>query len=238
MTANLTPGSANTDLVVGNIGTPTVTTLLGNGNGTFQNSRQKATSFSRVSSMATGTFTSNGYLDVAVTNVASATGRVDVLEGQSGGGFRALRPFAAGFRVNCMVAGDFNNNGTTDLAIGSARSPGKPELVQVFWGNGNGSFTPGPTIKLAGEPSMLATGDLASNGRLDIVAAIPGKNDVDVIMNNGDGTFAPAYVAPAGRDPISVTVGSVFAGSKYPDRITANLHGKDVGVLKNLGPQP
>jgi FG-GAP-like repeat len=173
-----------------------------------------------------------------VSNVASANGRVDLLAGQGGGRFTVIRAFAAGFRVQSMVAGDFSGNGNTDLAIGAARSGGKDDFVRVFWGNGNGSFTAGPTIRLVGEPSMLATGDLASNGRLDIVATIPGKGDVDVILNNGNGTFAPAYVLPAGRDPIALAVGSVVTGSKYPDLITANAHGKDVGVLENLGPQP
>ncbi len=96
---------------------------------------------------------------------------------------------------NCSVAaGDFDNNGTADLAITS----GYDNTVIILLGNGDGTFKPAAGSPIAGInfPQSVKIGDFNNDGRLDLVVTNGQDNTVSILLGNGDGTFTAAVGSP------------------------------------------
>ena len=56
--------------------------------------------------------------------------------------------------------------------------------IQVFPGNGDGTFQPALAFSAGGTCNSLAVGRLGTSGRMDIVAA--NSNNVVVLINGGE----------------------------------------------------
>ena len=84
-------GDGKADIVVANIGSNTVSVLLGNGNGTFQAQQTFATGNDPIS-VAVGDVTGDGKADIVVANAGSNT--VSALLGNGNGTFQAQQTFA------------------------------------------------------------------------------------------------------------------------------------------------
>ena len=83
------------------------------------------------------------------------------------------------------MAGDFNGDGRTDLAVANYDS----NDVSVLLGNGDGTFQNQVTYAVGTGPDALVAGDFTGDGRTDLAVANYGSNDVSVLLGNGDGTF-------------------------------------------------
>jgi len=79
-------------------------------------------------------------------------------------------------------------------------------------------------------PFSVARGDLNGDGKLDLVAANYGSNDVAVLLGNGDGTFQAAVNFAVGTNPHSVTLADLNGDGKL-DVATSNLESNTVSVL-------
>jgi hypothetical protein len=113
-----------------------------------------------------------------------------------------------------MIVGDFNGDGIPDLAGGG-------ETISVYFGNGDGTFTPGPTFVVttvhSGIPGNLAAGDFNRDGKLDLAVPIPFSGVIAVFLGEGNGTFQPATSSPiVGQWANRVAVGD-FNGDGIPD---------------------
>jgi hypothetical protein len=186
-------GDGNLDLVVSNDDGTYL--LLGNGDGTFQNGILINLTYGY---LAVGDFTGNGHLDIAEDN-PGLSNAVTVLLGNGDGTFQAPRTYRAASNPGVLQVGDFNHDGTLDLAVLNDPEFGGDPSVNLLLGNGDGSFQPPLTTPVTGTQAMVV-GDFNGDGNLDLATIdFPGHR-VDVLLGNGDGTFQ-AQVAYDVLDP-------------------------------------
>lgn len=101
------------------------------------------------------------------------------------------------------MTGDWDHNGTLDLALASEGLNG----VSVLLGDGKGSFHPRVDYALPYGPSHLVVGDFDGNGHADLAAAHYTDSTISVLFGEGDGTFAPEVRIETGRPTSSLLAG-------------------------------
>ena len=131
-------------------------------------------------------------------------------------------------RAYAAATGDFNGNGTPDLAIVGSNG------VSIFLGKGDGTFK-GPTMNRTGlAPKAVAVGDFNGDGIQDLAVANSGSNTVSVLLGNGDGTFRAQVAYGTGRAPSSVQIGDINWDGIL-DLVVANAMDNDVSVFLGNG---
>jgi hypothetical protein len=137
--------------------------------------------------VAISDFDGDGYADVAVGAPAysSYTGRVTVFYGSASGIAASGNVLATGSGTNNyfgeeFAAGDFDNDGYADLAVGASGYSSGIGLVNVYHGGGSGlSATPEQTLTGSSNSSFgkaLATGDVNNDGYDDLAVGAQGYN--------------------------------------------------------------
>src|SRR6202008_2218663 len=129
-----------------------------------------------------------------------------------------------------LVAGDFNGNGLTDIAL-VRQTPGW-DTIPIAFSNGDGSWklTNGPAPQFvsdwAHQPGVrLVAGDFNGNGLTDIalVRQTPGWDTIPVAFSNGDGTWnvtnggAPQFVEEWAHQPGVRLVAGDYNGNGLAD---------------------
>jgi hypothetical protein len=204
-----------------------VSVLAGNGDGTFQPASSYVVGhFPRQA--VTGDLNGDGKTDLVVLDSGTfngVTANYSVLLGNGDGTFQAPANYATGGPVDptFLALGDFNGDGTPDLLLDPTFFVGG----QVFLGNGDGSFRPGPNVPSS--VGFAAVADLNRDGQRDILTINPGGPNflppvvpsVGVMLGKGNGAFRPAvtYPIPQGDEngaPPQVVVGD-FNGDGIPD---------------------
>jgi hypothetical protein len=178
------------DLAVSNENDSTVSILLGNGDGTFTPAGSPIPGFNyNPGVVVAADFNGDGYIDIAATNFTavspSPNGTVTVLLGNNDGTFHAApgSPVAVGVDPFAMVAGDFNEDGVTDLAVANygliTNAP--TQTLTLLLGGGDGTFTPaGTPTQLGDSPNDLVVADFNGDGTPDL--AIPNIADFDTTI--------------------------------------------------------
>jgi FG-GAP repeat protein len=186
------------------------------------------------SSLAAGDFDNDGFADLAVGVPLEAigsirgAGAVNILYGSANGltgtGSQLFRQGAGGVAGNleagdsfgsALSAGDFDNDGFSDLAvgapdeaIGTVRFAG---AINVLYGSADGltgtgsqAFWQGPSGGVAGNPqsedgfgSSLAAGDFNNNGLADLAVGVPGES-MGVLSRGGAGAVNVLYGSAGG----------------------------------------
>ena len=93
------------------------------------------------------------------------------------------------------------------------------------------SFQTVGTYAVGPSPASVATADLSGTGNQDIIVSDE-SGSVDVLMNRGDGSFAPAVNLHTAQNASGLAIADL--GNGEPDIITADPAG-DVDVLMNQG---
>lgn len=142
---------------------------------------------------------------------------------------------STGTNPQSIVTGDFNGDGKLDFAHVNYDGGGAGS-VNVFLGNGDGTFTEKGTYATGSGPDGLAVADVNGDGKLDLVTANDTGYSVSVLLGNGDGSFQTHvdYSTGSASFPHWVTIAD-FNGDHAPDIAVANEGLNTVGVLLNNG---
>jgi hypothetical protein len=155
--------------------------------------------------------------------------------GNGDGTFQAAQNDPVGAVANLAV-GDFNGDGLLDLAVWQAGAASiAPGTVQIFLGNGDGSFHSATSYAAGSAPIYavgLAAGDFNGDGFLDLAVTDLAAGNVSVLLGQGDGTFTPAQNFPAGTPFNSIAVAD-FNGDGNLDIAVAS--GPTATILINDG---
>jgi hypothetical protein len=141
------------------------------------------------------------------------------------------------------IAGDFNGDGNTDVAVFEYNEG--PGVIAVLLGKGDGSFQAPVSSPMTEEVAgALGEADFNGDGKLDLVAwtSSPYLNTapsyLSVFLGNGDGTFQGTIHVPTPPNPVaaSLPVGD-FNGDGKPDLAiaTSNSAGTQEAVQILLG---
>jgi flagellin-like hook-associated protein FlgL len=158
---------------------------LGNGSGGFSyKSTQADSSGNSAAQNAFYDFNGDGILDLVYTAESLA-----VLRGNGDGTFAAIsgaNTLSANGEAKFAI-GDFNGDGRDDIA---AVDGGTATSVDIYFSDGDGTFTAGSTIAYALRVTSLSSEDLNGDGYADLVAGYVGVgNALAVTLANSDGTF-------------------------------------------------
>lgn len=111
----------------------------------------------------------------------------------------AVGTYADLFQYRNLLSGDFNGDGIPDYALLSYDSATGENMLDIFLGQANGTYTavpPGATEYLR----LYLAADFNNDGKTDLVASVSDPRSVSLLISNGDGTFTPqASVDGAGN---------------------------------------
>ncbi len=209
------------DLATANGGiTPTVSVLLGNGDGTF------ATPVGYLAGpgaqdVKAADMNHDGKLDLVVADAVSA-GSVSVLLGNGDGTFGPYRSYSAFSAPYRMTVADFNNDGNPDVAVANSYTS---SMVTVLLGNADGSLGAYRSYNLGSQPWDVESGDFNGDGKADLAEVSGSLYQIEV--GKGDGTFfAPdVTAAPAGTNQVPGIVVADFNGDGVADIAGATTSG-------------
>jgi hypothetical protein len=217
------------DLIAVTAGTSTssgITVFLGNGDGTFPTSGISGPNGAGGIVAVTADFNGDGKKDIA-------TSFGQILLGNGDGTFQLLPQMLPEGQQAGLAAADFNQDGKVDLAF----TNGTAATVDVYFGNGDGSFTYSASYPTPSGATTIEASDIDGDGFPDVfVGTANGGVYADSqfsqtlfqsLLNYGDGTFGPnrAYFPglPSEHfdlDPLSAYTQFAtanFTGSGKPD---------------------
>lgn len=185
--------------------------------------------------LAAGDVDQDGWSDLVVSEAFAGT--VSLFRNVAGAGFVADPPITVGSLPYGITLADLNGDTLLDIAA-CIYGTGEVETeIAVLLNEGAGLFA-APATSFAGPASVgIAAGDVDRDGDNDLVVANDGffaeATTVSVLVNQGDGTFAPQAQYFAGSGPYDVALVD-FNGDGAIDIASGN-EGGNVGILLNVG---
>ena len=172
----------------------------------------------------------DGKADYVVTD--NQSGATDVFWGNGDGTFQTT-PLILPNNANSIAVADVNGDGKLDLL---AVENGSPNQLVVYLNSGGGSFSAPTRYSTGGTAwngwTAVTTADMNGDGKLDVVVANSGGNNVSVFLGDESGTFGAPALFPVNVNPLDVAVGD-FNGDGKPDIATVGTSDDTYGVLLN-----
>jgi hypothetical protein len=218
----------STDLLITNVSGDSLSLLLGNGDGTFQDTTTlKIGNMPRA--LVADDFNGDGRVDIALANAGND--EVTILIGKGDGSFNQGEKHSTHRSPLAIIISDFNRDHKNDLAVAL-----KSDAVDILLGNGNGTFVKGQTLEVQDTPTSIAAADLNQDGFIDLAIANNGamSNNVSVFMGQKDGAFKASGHYPTGMRPLFVTTGD-FTGDGRLDLEVVNGVRDSLSLLAGNG---
>jgi hypothetical protein len=213
-------GDGTQDVVVTNSVSADIAVLPGRGDGTLEPARRFDTTL-EPGALAIGHFRDPHTLDLAELQRFSPTGgpsTVAVLFGRGDDTFTPPLVLTTSFTqgAGTILAGDLRHKGLDDILVFSFNDP----TIEVFFNNGDGTFTRGPDITTGENVNNAKLVDVDGDGNLDIVTTGTNSASVYILFGNGDGTFQPPFHFVASPD-LTGTVATIgLAVGKFGTPVT------------------
>lgn len=132
---------------------------------------------------------------------------------------------------------DLNNDNLPDVIVANTGTNYNGNTVSVYLNQGGGNFGPFTSYAVGGGPIGIVSDDFNNDGFNDLAVANYGGfdqgNTISVLLNNGNGTFAPQSVFPAGVAPYRLEAAKIN-GDNFIDIVVANEN-YHLNVLINSG---
>jgi hypothetical protein len=135
------------------------------------------------------------------------------------------------------TAADLDGDGDNDLATANQ----SPDGVSVLLNNGDGTFAPARTYHAVRSedgsgPSNVLAADFNEDGALDLATANNVfTSQVSILLNNGDGTFAPPDVLDLGASVAAGLTAGDFNRDGNVDVVVANSFSEYLSTLLGNG---
>ena len=205
--------------------------LQGYGDGTFRSGinyyAEHGTGFqSEAVALASGDFNGDGILDFVIGNFACSnctTGITVFLSNADGTLQQGVNYFPAKSTstMQYVAVADFNGDGKLDIAVTDTQNG----IVQIFTGNGDGTFTAAAGSSFATDtaaspnPVGIVTADFNGDGKPDLAiinnhGSPASSANVGILINNGMGSFNPVVTYPLSTVATELTAADVNADSK------------------------
>ena len=156
--------------------------------------------------------------------------------GSAGFFFSESRVFDASAIPYFIHGGDLDEDGRPDIAV---PNEGTSDVSVFLNDSGVGAFDARTDYGVGEKPSCIFGDDLNNDGWQDLVTADIQGSTITVLMNNGDGTFAPGVSYPTDSDDCRQVHGADLDGDLDID-LVATSHTPTVGqgeiwIFRNRG---
>jgi hypothetical protein len=186
-------GDGKEDLVfAGNL----LQVYLGHGDGTFGSPTTYEIAYNP-EGLSVADFNGDHKPDVAVAG--------EIFLGDGDGALQGPPATAVPSAIGSAVLGDFDNNGTLDVALSTG---------SILLNDGSGILTVAHTYPLQQSGEVIASADLNNDGNLDLV--LPGSGGYYVLLGNGDGSFQMPMFTTLNGGGTDVVIAD-FNGDGKPD---------------------
>lgn len=196
-----------------------------------------------------------GKPDVAIVGQASGNVLVLLDYDKSAKDFLGRQSVAVGLNPISLTSGDFDNNGSTDLAVlnfgtySLIQSPSPvfiktDETFQLLLNDGAGNFFAQPAVPVPGDDPVsivAANFDDDANDHVDLAVlhkspTLPDTpfGDVALFTGNGVGGFSLSHIEPVEGGPLEMVSGD-FNSDGIPDLAVANVSQNTISILAGRG---
>src|SRR5213594_3897184 len=215
------------DLITTNIGSDSLSVLIGIGDGNFRDPVTIRMP-EQPRAVVLHDFNEDGKLDMAVATAGN--NRVTILLGDGTGQFTRGDSYPAVRSPVSLAVGDFNHDRKADLAVAL-----RNDKLLVLLGRGDGSFLQKAVYEYGDTPTSVVAADVNEDGLPDLVVTHGGKmsSSVVVFLGNGDGTFRSPVAYKTGHSPLNVSVLDLN-GDRHLDLLVVNGERDDIAVANNL----
>ena len=218
------------DIVSANYDTTTISILLGNGNGTFQDAISIDTNGSYPTWLVIGDLNNDKNQDIVFVSPESSI--MGIFRGYGNGNFSGPQIYSTDKDAypNSVALGDFNTDKMTDIAVANAIG----SSITIFYGTKTNDFIKQNSIYLevSSGPNSIAVGDFNNDNEDDIVVANVETNDISVLILKYQSAFEhrTSYQQGSAQHPFSI-IADNFNDDNQLDIVVANSGQGNIEIL-------